>query len=77
MDTRLGIHVAWVVLVAMVIPLPAQVTGRLTGSVLDPSGSTIPSALVSIMMPGSTEPLLNTITTSDGLFTLAGVRPDY
>ncbi len=64
-------------LLTIAIPTQAQVSGRITGMVLDQLGGTIPSASVSLMMLGGTEPLLTAVTTSSGLFNFAGVRPDY
>ncbi|MBM3811410.1 MAG: hypothetical protein FJW20_07210 [Acidimicrobiia bacterium] len=55
----------------------AQVSGRISGSVTDASGSAIPAAAVELFLPGGASPLLSTTTTSDGLFTFTGVRPDY
>ena len=52
----------------------AQVTARLTGSVLDPSGAVVPSAVVEVYLPGGSKPLLSTPATSDGLFTFSGVN---
>jgi hypothetical protein len=77
MRTRREFLAACVLLLVIAVPIPAQVTGRVTGSVLDPSGSVIPGASVSLLMPGSTTALLSTATTSDGLFCIVGVRPDY
>jgi hypothetical protein len=65
------------VLLATVTSLSAQVAGRISGSVHDQSGATVPSATVNLLMPGGTEPLLSTLTTSSGLFSMTGVRPDY
>src|SRR5579864_7167998 len=54
----------------------AQVTGRLTGTVVDPSGASVPNAKVGIYLPGGKTPLLSTTTNSDGIFDFLGVRPD-
>jgi hypothetical protein len=53
-----------------------QVAGRVTGSVIDQTGGVIPGAVVSLKLPGGTAPALGTVTTSEGLFNLSGVRPD-
>ena len=55
--------------------LLAQVTGRVTGSVVDQTGATIPNATVAIYLPDGTSPLLQTTTNSVGLFDFQGVRP--
>src|ERR1022692_2823502 len=53
--------------------LQAQVTSRLTGSVVDPSNAAVPSAKVDILLPGGTNPILSSTTTADGLFAFSGV----
>ena len=77
MRIRVRFPVVCIVFLATVISLSATVAGRISGSVLDESGSTVPSASVSLLMPGGTEPLLSTLTNSGGLFRMTGVRPDY
>ena len=54
----------------------AQVNGRLTGSVLDPSGASVPQATVQLLLHGGKRALLSTRTTSEGLFWLESVRPE-
>ena len=54
----------------------AQLNGRLTGSVVDPSGASVPGAQVNILLPGGTAPLLTMKTNSEGLFDFVAVRPD-
>jgi len=51
----------------------AQATGRLSGSVVDPSGAVVAGATVDLMLPGGTRPILSAVTTGDGLFNLIGV----
>lgn len=51
-----------------------QATGRLTGSVIDPSGAAVPNAVVDLLMPNGDKPLLSTTTTTGGLFAMTGVR---
>ena len=53
--------------------LSAQVTSRLTGSVTDPTGAAVPSAMVEVYLPGGVKPLLSVNVTSDGLFAFTGV----
>jgi len=51
----------------------AQVTARLTGSVVDPTGLAVPSAAVDIYLPGGARPIISTVATAEGLFTFTGV----
>jgi hypothetical protein len=54
----------------------AQLNGRLTGTVIDPTGASVPGAQVSLFLPGGKAALLTTTTNSEGLFDFAAVRPD-
>jgi hypothetical protein len=54
--------------------LQAQVASRLTGSVVDPSGSAVPGATVDLMLPGGVKPVQTTLTSSDGLFAFTGAE---
>jgi len=54
--------------------LQAQTASRLTGSVVDPSGSVVPGATVDLMLPGGVKPLQTTATSSDGLFAFSGAE---
>jgi hypothetical protein len=56
--------------------LLAQEQGRLTGSVLDPSGAALAHAQIKLLLPGGTRPLFQAETTQDGLFRLTGLRPN-
>jgi hypothetical protein len=58
-------------------PLFAQVEGRLTGSVVDNEGKGIPSAMVGLSSPGIKEPVVTSVTTSEGLFSVSEVQPDF
>src|SRR5215470_17267066 len=53
----------------------AQVTGRISGSVVDQSGAVIPNAKIELILPGGARALLNAVTTNEGLFSLTGVLP--
>jgi hypothetical protein len=60
------------------VPAAAQLSGRISGSVVDVSGAAVPGATVNLYLAGGAKPLLSTTTSSDGLFNLLGVRPaDY
>ncbi|MEO8370631.1 MAG: TonB-dependent receptor [Candidatus Solibacter sp.] len=56
--------------------LSAQVAGRLSGSVVDPTGASIPGATVNVYVPGGKEPVLTGTTNEAGLFSFIAVRPD-
>ncbi|MCX6637128.1 MAG: carboxypeptidase regulatory-like domain-containing protein, partial [Acidobacteria bacterium] len=55
----------------------AQVAGRLSGSVVDSTGAAAPGAKVSVYLAGGSQPVLTAETTSEGLFALSGVRPEF
>jgi hypothetical protein len=54
----------------------AQVTGRLSGSVVDASGASIPGASVNVFVAGGKEPVLSGSTNEAGLFVFTAVRPE-
>ena len=56
--------------------LNAQVAGRLSGSVIDQTGASIPGATVNVFVPGGKEPVLSGTTNEAGLFSFIAVRPD-
>ncbi len=62
---------------AATLPVYSQVAGRLTGTVLDPAGASVPKAKVSLSLVGSSTAILSTQTTSDGIFDFTGVRPEF
>ncbi len=51
----------------------AQITGRISGSVTDQTGAVTPGATVEVMLSGGERAVFNATTTSEGLFSLAGV----
>src|SRR5216683_4456994 len=68
----------WVLLFFSAFEAKAQLSGRVTGSVMDVSGAAIAGAEVRMYMPGGTKPLLSTTTSADGSFHFIAVRPsDY
>ena len=56
--------------------LRAQTAGRLSGSVVDSSGASLPNAQVSLFLHDSGSAILVTQTTSDGTFYIGTIRPD-
>ena len=56
--------------------LSAEVAGRLTGSVVDPSGPASPAQPSAFTCPGGSTPVLTAKTSSDGIFDFTAVRPD-
>jgi hypothetical protein len=72
----------WWVLVTLLslagVPADAQLSGRVSGSVVDASGGPVPGASVQLYLEGGAKPLISTVTSSDGLYSLLGIRPaDY
>jgi hypothetical protein len=57
-------------------PLFAQSAGRLTGSVLDPSGAAVEGASIELLRAGGSTPVFSATSTADGYFNLTGIRPD-
>jgi hypothetical protein len=53
-----------------------QVTGRVSGTVVDPSGAAIPSAKVDLLLPGGKTALLSTNTNAEGIFDFTAVRAE-
>ncbi|HEY2013288.1 MAG TPA: TonB-dependent receptor [Bryobacteraceae bacterium] len=62
-------------LILLAMPAFAQVTGTLSGSVVDASGAAVPNAQVKLILPGGTAPILSATTTAEGLYSFIGVRP--
>jgi hypothetical protein len=54
----------------------AQVAGTISGSVLDPTGAAVAGAQIELYLGGGTKPVISSKTTSDGLFTISGVRAE-
>ena len=57
-----------------VVPLFAQFSGRVTGSVADSSGAFVPDAQVNLYLAGGQKPLLATRTSSSGEYYFNSVR---
>jgi hypothetical protein len=56
------------------LSLQAQVTGRVTGSVVDASGAAVPGASVGLQLPGSGSNVYTTTTTAAGDFSILAVN---
>src|SRR5580692_4048049 len=57
-----------------IVPLFAQFSGRVTGTVVDSSGASVPEAQVSLLLAGGQKPLLTTKTASNGEYYFNSVR---
>ena len=53
----------------------AQVSGRISGSVIDASGAAVGGAAVELFLAGGAKPLLVSKTSAEGLYNFIGVRP--
>ena len=69
------VRTLWVFLAAVPV-LYGQLNGRLTGTVLDPTGASVPDAKVELYLAGGKAPLLTATTNTEGLFDFIAVRPD-
>lgn len=56
--------------------LSAQVAGTISGSIADPAGAAVPGAQIDLFLSGGVKPVISSKSTSDGLFTIAGVRAE-
>ena len=64
-----------IILLGSVSLVCGQDTGRITGSVLDPSGAVVAKAAVSVLLHGGSAPAATTVSNSNGLFTVESLRP--
>lgn len=62
-------------LVLLAAAAVAQVSGRLTGSVVDASGGAVAGARIRIFLAGGGKPVLEAAASPTGLFDLTGLRP--
>ena len=54
----------------------AQVAGRLSGTVVDPSGAPIPNATVSLILGGGTNAVVKSTSNGEGSFLFPSIRPE-
>jgi len=54
----------------------AQVAGRLSGTVVDPSGAPIPNATVNLILGGGNTPVASSTSNAEGLFLFPSIRPE-
>ena len=62
-------------LIAGLTTLVAQVTGRISGTVVDPSSAVVANANVHLLLPDGKTAVLTTTTTSEGIYSFLGVQP--
>src|SRR5437868_4524346 len=67
---------AFAVLLLTATAMSAQVSGRLTGTVIDAASASVPGAKVALYLSGGKTPLLTTTTNSEGIFDFIAVRSD-
>jgi hypothetical protein len=70
----------WVlaVLLGLTVRADAQLSGRISGSVVDATGAVVPGATVNLFLAGGAKPLATTQTSQDGLYHFIGLRAaDY
>lgn len=54
----------------------AQVNGRISGEVVDPTGAPVPNAQIEVLVPGGAHAILISKTNEAGRFSFASVRPE-
>jgi len=62
--------------VSLLLVATPQQTGRLTGTIVDPSGAPIPGASISLYLPDGASAVLSATTSTEGIFDFIGVRPE-
>lgn len=65
---------SWLLLVCAA-SASAQTNGSIASSVIDAQASAVPGASIRLFLPAGEEPIAQTRTSSEGVFALAGLRP--
>src|SRR4051812_12791394 len=67
----------WIGLLSLITAPVAfcQVSGALSGSVVDASGAGVPNAQVKVLLPEGKSPVISGKTTNEGNYSFIGVRP--
>src|ERR1022692_1282647 len=61
----------------LAVSASAQVNGRLSGTIEDPTGQSVPGARVTLLLPDSSIEDSSTITSKEGTFFFPAVRPVF
>jgi hypothetical protein len=67
--------IGYTLVLAATAALNAQISTKITGSVVDSSGAAIPDASVKVALPGTTAAAYTTTTSTTGSFILASISP--
>jgi len=59
------------------LPVSAQVSGRVAGTVIDVSGGAVSGARIQLTLPGGQVAVLTATTTAEGTFRITGVQPGF
>ncbi len=70
------ISLALLAVASLSTALLAQVSGTITGTVQDPSGSSVANAKIELLLEGGSKSVQSSQTAASGAFILSGVRPE-
>src|SRR5262245_50923192 len=65
---KLTVGVSVFLALCLGVSLFGQVTARLSGAIVDQTGSAVPSATVDVLLPGGSKPILTMASTPEGIF---------
>ena len=74
--TRYSLFISMAVVCLFTSAGNAQVSGRLSGTVVDQTAAAVPGATVGVFVPGGKDPVLSGVTNEAGNFSFVAVRPD-